>query len=369
MPDMTGNPVPHPTDETPEPTPDRAADDPTPAPTPGHRVSAELTVGGRVVVRYRLAEGSAAGATDFVGALVARNHDFLIVDTKTERVKLVRSKVIAARDVPPAATRPGPAHLRVSVDDLEAVMAAGWPAVDRGGLGDWQLRSAGGFTGRANSVLAIGDPSLPVEKAIDFCEKWYADRDSPALFQVSGEAGFTMADHPVGSALLGRGYVTGGGHPDWERILVMTASAKNVPPLTTESVPVNADAVLRPDWLMAYGEQRSVVPGVTESVLTGSAGQLFLSVRDEASGRIVGVSRMSISPGWAGIFAVWVHPDHQREGIATAMTSSIALVAKENNMAAIFLQVSADNPGAIAFYERLGFVVHHEYSYLGRTDG
>ena len=90
---------------------------------------------------------------------------------------------------------------------------------------------------------------------------------------------------------------------------------------------------------------------------------------DLRSGRIVGVSRMSISPGWAGIFAVWVHPDHQRRGIATAMTSSIALVAKENNMAAIFLQVSGDNPGAIAFYERLGFVVHHEYSYLGRTDG
>lgn len=366
---MTGDPVPHPTDETPEPTPGRSADEANPEPTPGHQVSADLTVGGRVVVRYRLKEGSAAGATDFVGALVARNHDFLIVDTKTERVKLIRSEVIAARDVPPAATRPGPAHLRVSVDDLEAVMATGWPAVDRGGLGDWQLRSSGGFTGRANSVLAVGDPSLPLEKAIDFCEKWYADRESPALFQVSGEAGFSVADHPVGSALLDRGYVAGGGHRDWERILVMTASAKNVPTLTAESMPVNGDAVLRPDWLMAYGEQRPIVPGVTEAVLTGSAGQLFLSVRDEASGRIVGVSRMSISPGWAGIFAVWVHPDHQRQGIATAMTSSIALVAKENNMAAIFLQVSADNPGAIAFYERLGFVVHHEYSYLGRTGG
>ncbi|MEP7333575.1 MAG: GNAT family N-acetyltransferase [Terracoccus sp.] len=378
---MNGDPVPHPTDETPgespgdspgespDESPDESPGAPASEPTPGHRLSADLTVGGRVVVRYRLAEGSAAGATDFVGSLIARNDDFLIVDTRTERVKLIRTEVIAARDVPPAAARSGPAHLRVSVDDLERVMATGWPATDLGGLGEWQLRSAGGFTGRANSVLAVGDPSLPLDRAIDFCEKWYDNRDAPTLFQITGEAGFAMGDQPVGSALLGRGYVAGGGRSDWERILVMTASAKNVPPLTTDSVPVNADAVLRPDWLMAYGEQRPVVPGVTEAVLTGSAGQLFLSVRDEASGRIVGVSRMSISPGWAGIFAVWVHPDHQRRGIATAMTSSIALVAKENNMAAIFLQVSGNNPGAIAFYERLGFVVHHEYSYLGRTDG
>ena len=95
MPDMNGDPVPHPTDETPDESPADTPEATASAPTPGHRLSADLTVGGRVVVRYRLADGAAAGATDFVGSLVARNHDFLIVDTRTERVKLIRSKVIA----------------------------------------------------------------------------------------------------------------------------------------------------------------------------------------------------------------------------------------------------------------------------------
>ena len=339
--------------------------DPNPE-TAGHRLSAGLTIGSRVVVRYRLEPGSQARATDFVGELVARNDDFLIVDTRTERVKLIRADVIAAKDVPPRASRPGPAHQRVSADDLETLMAKGWVATDRAGLGDWVLRSAGGFTGRANSALVVGDPSLPLDRAIDYVERWYAERDAAPIFQVHGEPGFAVEDAPAGAALLERGYAVGGDRPDWTRVLVLTGLSAQVPPLTTESVPVTADAELSPEWLMAYGRSRSVVPGTTEAVLTGSDGQLFLSVRDDASGRIVGIARMAIHPGWAGIFGVWVDPDHRRRGIASTIVSAVAMVARENGMPAIYLQVSSDNAEGLAFWKGLGFDVHHEYTYLAR---
>ena len=373
MPDMTGDPTHDPAAETPdESTPEGAgptAGEGSEAPdtdTTGHRLSAPLTIGNRVVVRYRLEEGSQARATDFIGELIARNDDFLIVDTKKERVKLVRADIIAAKDVPPPASRPGPAHERVSADDLETLMAKGWVATDRAGLGDWVLRSAGGFTGRANSALVVGDPSLQMERAIDYVERWYAERDAAPLFQVPGEPGFAVEDVPAGAALIERGYAAGGGRPDWTRVLVMTGPSAHVPPLTTESVPVTADAELSPEWLMTYGRSRSVVPGATEAVLTGSDGQLFLSVRDEATGRIVGIARMAIHPGWAGIFGVWVEPDHRRRGIASTIVSAIAMVARENAMPAIYLQVSADNAEGVAFWQRLGFGVHHEYTYLAQ---
>src|SRR6478735_6710741 len=220
MPDMTGDPTHDPAAETPDesgpqsgvPTSGEgsgpAATDTTD--TAGHRLSAGLSIGNRVVVRYRLEEGSEARATDFLGELIARNDDFLIVDTKKERVKLIRADVIAAKDVPPAASRPGPAHERVGVDDLELLMAKGWVATERAALGDWVLRSAGGFTGRANSALVVGDPTLPVGKAIDYVEHWYAERDAAPLFQVPGEPGFSVADVPAGAALLERGYLPGG---------------------------------------------------------------------------------------------------------------------------------------------------------------
>ncbi len=377
MPDMNGEPTDGPTDETNphEGTessfetssgggPVEVAGDVTD--TLGHRLSAALTVGSRVVVRYRLAEGAEAGATDFLGELVARNEDFLVVDTKTERVKLIRADVLAAKDVPPRASRPGRAHERISADDLEKLMAKGWQALDRGGLGDWVLRASEGFTGRANSALVVGDPSLPLDKAIDFVEKWYSDRGRPTVFQLHGERGFVVEELPVAAALLDRGYAVGGGRDDWQRVLIMTGLSAAVPPLTEASVPVIADAELKMDWLHAYAEQRSIVPGATEAVLTGSDGQLFLSVNDPDSNRIIAVARMAIHPGWAGVFGLWVHPDHRRKGLATTLVSAVAMVARENNMPAIYLQVSADNTDGVAFWEGLGFGVHHEYTYLTR---
>ena len=376
MPDMNGEPTHGPTDETdPQKTSrEDAAEGSEATPhsptdttdTPGHRLSAGLTIGSRVVVRYRLEEGSQARATDFIGELVARDDDFLIVDTKTERVKLIRADVIAAKDVPPPASRPGRAHERVSADDLEKVMAKGWQALDRGGLGDWVLRSSEGFTGRANSALVVGDPSLPIDKAIDFVEKWYAERGRPPIFQVPGERGFALDGIPAAAALLERGYAVGGGRDDSQRVLVMTGLSAAIPPLTGDSVPVTADAELKLDWLMSYGEQRKVVPGATEAVLTGSDGQLFLSVTAPETGRIIALARMAIHPGWAGVFGLWVHPDHRRQGLATTIVSAIAMVARENNMPAIYLQVSADNSEGVAFWEGLGFGVHHEYTYLAR---
>ena len=40
-------------------------------------------------------------------------------------------------------------------------------------LGSWLLRADGGFTGRANSALPLGDPGLPLAGAVDEVEAWY----------------------------------------------------------------------------------------------------------------------------------------------------------------------------------------------------
>lgn len=328
--------------------------------------TASLTIGRRIVVRYRLPKGSSHGATDVVGVLLARDADVLVVETRAGPVTLSRSDVILTKEVPAAAARRGRPHERVGADELERIMSDGWVATVRAELGDWKLRAASGFTGRANSVLPVGDPSRPLDDAITFAQKWYADRDQRSLFQVYGQAGFRVEDHPVGGALTSRGYVVGGGRSDWSRVLVMTAATAAIPPLTTDSVPVVGDAGLQPDWMLAYGEGHSVRPRVTESVLTGSAGQLFMSVRDGQDRRPVAIARMAIHPDWAGVFGVWVTPGRRREGLGTALVSVIAMAARENTIRSLYAQVSADNEAGVAFWRDLGFAVHHEYTYLSR---
>lgn len=351
MPDMVGQDVTDPEDET---GGTRRGTDPT----------SRLKIGSRVVVRHFLEDTADGVVTDVVGRLVDRTDKEVVIDTRKGVVTVPLRLVQVAKPIPPRPARPGPAHLRVSLDDLALLTAEGWVALEQEALGSWLLRTAAGFTGRANSVLTVGDPELPLDEAIDRCEQWYAQRGQRAIFQVNGQKGFAVAEHPVAAALLGRGYEVGAGRADWARVLVMTGPAYLIPPLgpTTPVVQVRPD--LTEAWLAAYGEHRSAVPGVAEAVLTGSERQLFLSVVDEGSDHIIALARLSLHTGWAGVFGLWVHPEHRRRGLARTMMSAISGICRTQNLPAIYLQVSADNDAAIDLYEALGFTVHHEYTYL-----
>ena len=70
-----------------------------------------------------------------------------------------------------AAACPGP-----GITDLERAAAAHWRGTEEEWLGQWLLRAAAGFTGRANSALPLGDPGLPLGAAVDYVTRWYADR-------------------------------------------------------------------------------------------------------------------------------------------------------------------------------------------------
>ena len=111
-------------------------------------------VGRRVTVRHRLRSGL---LTDAVGELSVDDGEFA-VQTRRGPVRVSRADVVAVRAIPPPVPR-RPSWAAVA--RLENVCADAWPArVDRP-LGAWRLRAAGGFTGRANAALAVGDPGDP----------------------------------------------------------------------------------------------------------------------------------------------------------------------------------------------------------------
>jgi N-acetylglutamate synthase len=79
------------------------------------------------------------------------------------------------------------------VTDLERAAARHWQAPDIQPLGDWLLRAAEGFTGRANS--ALGDPGLPLPEAVTAIEDWYRRRDlRPTIVLPQGAAPEPLED-------------------------------------------------------------------------------------------------------------------------------------------------------------------------------
>jgi len=313
-----------------------------------------LRPGMRAVVRKRIEHG----VTDALGDVVAIDEDTISVRTRLGLVVIDRAAVVAAKEVPPRSTRRGAPHLAISMDDLERIMVDGWPPIERAELGGWLLRAAAGFTGRANSVLPLGDPGVPLSTAVDSCESWYDDRGLRRLFCLFGPEGFTVDDDPLGRELLARGYVP------FKNTMVMTASTAALQPEVARpsGARVRLDPEPSPAWWSAWAGNGNTPPVAVRSVLSGSPDQLFASL--EVDGTMVGVARVSFAHVWAGVSALQVTPEHRRTGVATQLLGALTDESRARRVRSVYAQMAQDNTQSRSFFERLGFSVHHEYLYL-----
>lgn len=318
---------------------------------PVHR----LRPGMRAVVRQRIEHG----VTDALGDIVAMDADTVSVRTRSGLVVIDRAAVVAAKEVPPRTTRRGAPHLAISMDDLERTMVDGWPPIERAELGGWLLRAAAGFTSRANSVLPLGNPGVPLSAAVDHCESWYDERGLQRLFSLFGPAGFAVDDDPLGRELLARAY------EPFKNTMVLTASTGTLPPEVTHAsgARVRLELMPSPAWWNAWAGHGSATPAAARSVLNGSPDQLFASLA--VGGAVVGVARLAFAHVWAGVSALHVAPEHRRTGVATQVMSALGDEARARGIRSVYTQVAQANSPSRRLLERLGFSIHHEYLYLG----
>lgn len=242
----------------------------------------------------------------------------------------------------------------VTIGELEAVAAQGWRAPEQAPLGRWLLRAARGFTGRANSALATGDPGMPLADAAAGVRAWYAARGLPAMVAVPyplGRAGDSRTDRFLDRH--GWGIRPG-------PAVVMTAAAADV----SRSGPAGeAELRAEPDqaWLDLYRYRGQPLPPVARQLLVSAPVQAFASIRRD--GATVAVGRVAVAAGWGGLTAVEVHPGHRRTGLATAINAALAGAAMSHGATRLYLQVEEGNQAARRLYRRSGFTDHHGYHY------
>lgn len=306
-------------------------------------------VGKRVSVR-RLYEDAADGEkfTDTVGVLTSWDDGVLTITRRTgERVRISESSLVAGKVVPSApARRRGPA---ASYEELSRVAARAWRPVESERLGDWELRAASGFTRRANSVLPLGDPGLPLDEALTYVRGWYAARDLPAYIQTATGAEGTQ--ELLCAELEARG---------WAREVTAELWIGALAPVGDREAPGvvlsrEADAA----WLGRY--QRKGVSEVALKVLGSGPSVWFATVPGAGGAAPAAIGRCVVDGRWAGFAAVEVDPAYRRQGLATTVMAALARRALDEGASAGWLQVEADNAGARALYERMGFGAHHAY--------
>jgi len=280
--------------------------------------------------------------SDALGELVAVDDTNLTLATARGTIVVPLDEVHRAKRVPPQ-RRPTAAD----VIALELAADAAWPAPTRAKLGDWLLRSADGWTGRANSALPIGDPDRPLEAAIDAIEEWYAERGQPALVNTP----LPLAA-PVGAALDDRGWTA--------RPLVLVQTAPLEPIAGEEKITLSRAP--GDDWLEIVRARKSSLPAAARRVLTGPRRVRFAAAYDGDAlvaigrGAVVGDGNRRLH-----LALIEVVPSHRRRGLARRVTRALAAWGLGEGATTAFLQVEEHNTAAVALYGTLGFTTHHSY--------
>jgi N-acetylglutamate synthase len=320
---------------------------------PGSRRPADPAVGERWVIRARLPDGSATDLLGWVEVLDPTTLRLVTSDGALHRIE--RSTIIAARRAPAAAGGRDPR--RISSAELERRALPGWLALHEP-LGEWTLRAAGGFTGRANSCLAVGDPGMPIEQAAEGIIGFAHDNGIAPMAQlVTGSA--------EDAALRTLGWVEV--YISTDVLAIRLAHLLGTEP---QERAVRVVENLDQPWWDAYQRCRpnTADPALLRMILNEHPPRAFASAADGEEVPFA-IARGHLSGDWLGVASIWTREDRRRQGWATAMLNSLGLWAARRGTRYCYLQVASANAAAIAAYERLGFIRHHSYHYLAPNAG
>ncbi|WCB93911.1 acetyltransferase [Baekduia alba] len=89
----------------------------------------------------------------------------------------------------------------------------------------------------------------------------------------------------------------------------------------------------------------------------------FASAVDTRSGEPIGICIGVAEDGWLGLFSLGVIEPARRAGVATMLVEALEDWAAALGATRTYLQVEADNDGALAFYGCRGFHIAHSYHY------
>jgi ribosomal protein S18 acetylase RimI-like enzyme len=243
------------------------------------------------------------------------------------------------------------------IDQLERAAARHWQAPETQRLGEWLLRAAQGFTGRANSALPLGDPGVPLPDAVAAVTDWYLRRALPPMIAVPLPLAESRG-HRLDDFLAERSWALRSAPA-----LVMTAAIADIP-APDPHIDVQLDPEPGPDWLARYRYRGQDLPPIAPTLLMSAPWQVFGSIRrDGPHSQIAAVGRLSVAGSWGALTAVEVDPGCRRQGLGVAITSALAAVAARRGARHVLLQVETANAPARTLYARCGFREAHRYHY------
>jgi len=224
-----------------------------------------------------------------------------------------------------------------------------WPAFSTILIGDWVVRMADGYSGRANSATAVrADADLSGE-ALDAIEALYSRHERPAIFRVS-----PLAASRVEGLLLQRGY---------RQTVTSIGMIGDVSPGHLASPSVRVEAHVPANFV--EGVARHQVPGKRDAAVFARIVSLIVLERGcftiSLDGHDVGFGLGVIDRGYLEISSVVLAPEARGQGLGRALMQAMLAWGLARGASKVFLQVEVSNAVARQLYRSLGMTELYEY--------
>ena len=236
---------------------------------------------------------------------------------------------------------------------IEELSMNAWPAIQTLHYDGWVLRSAGGYTKRANSVYPLYSSEQDVDEKIAFCESFYRDLNLPAVFKLTRTSTPTDLD----AHLEKRGYRA----DSQTSVQILDLSRGEY----TTAENVNLDSEDSEAWHAAFARMNNV----DESRQTTHENILRAILPDKCyvslnvDGQFMGCGLGVLQAGYLGIFDIVIDPDYRGQGHGTRLMNALLAWGQGHGARTAYLQVMCNNEPALRLYEKLGFEECYQYWY------
>ncbi|MBY3620029.1 GNAT family N-acetyltransferase [Acinetobacter sp. CUI P1] len=240
---------------------------------------------------------------------------------------------------------------------IEEITLNTWPAEQSVLLNGWVLRTAAGYTKRANSVNPLyGEENSLTDliSQIKLSEQYYKAAGLKPVFKITP---YIQPAH-LDEVLADRGYTIV--EPSSVRLLDLEGLA--APDLRYE---IQVQESLTEDWLNAFTEL-SALSFDNRSTLTRMLSASYLQqgyVLLFNDGVPTACGLGVIQNGYIGLFDIITASDQRRQGMAEQLLFALLHWGKTQGATTAFLQVVQANAGASALYDKLGFKEIYQYWY------
>ena len=246
--------------------------------------------------------------------------------------------------------------------EYEEISLLAWPPAQLVHVDGWALGYTNGYTRRANSVYPLGASARPLADAVDACEAFYRSHNLPATFKLTNDPAHAALD----KFLAARAYTQDG----FTRVMSLPLEGKSAMPFFAgkQNDDVSLVATAEPWWIdgaMAMGAVSSANRQNLMAIL-GAIKPPHRFVAMRKAGEVVALGLGVLSRGQIGLFDIFTHQDHRKQGLATKVIAGLIDWGIDNGAEAAWLQVVEENHPALALYAKLGFTGNYRYWYRAK---